>query len=86
MANGEDSEAAQWLERAARSPGAHALIAMIAAAVQLLAGNEPRARSWAANVRERNPLLTHVDFFRAFPMQSESMRTRLLLALQKLGF
>ena len=86
VAKGEDVEAAQWLERAARSPGAHVLIAMIAAAIQLLASNDPRARFWADNVRERNPLLTSVDFFRAFPMQSESMRTRLSMALQKLGF
>ena len=32
MAAGEDAAAAAWIERAARSPGAHVLIAMIAAA------------------------------------------------------
>jgi hypothetical protein len=59
---------------------------MIAAAAQSLAGNEKLARTWADNVRERSPLLTHEDFFRAFPVQSETLRLRASAALQKLGF
>ncbi len=55
MMLGEYAVAAQWAERAARSPGAHVLIAMIAAAAHALAGDSARAASWAANVRERNP-------------------------------
>lgn len=86
MAQGEDAEAADWAERAARSPGAHVLIAMIAAAAQALAGHETQARSWAANVRARNPLLTGEDFFRAFPMKAEAMRSRVSAALVRLGF
>lgn len=86
MARGEDAEAADWTERAARSPGAHVLIAMIAAAAQALAGNELRAREWAANVRQRNPQLTREDFFRAFPVKAEEMRTRVSTALRRLGF
>jgi len=86
MAGGEDAEAIIWTERAARSPGAHALIAMIAAAAQMLAGNEPVARKWAEDVRNRSPLLTREDFFRAFPIKSEAMRARISAALQTLGF
>jgi TolB-like protein/Tfp pilus assembly protein PilF len=86
MAQGEDLEAASWAERAARSPGAHVLIAMIAAAAHALAGNDTQARSWARNVRERNPRLTRGDFFRAFPIKSEAMSSRLSAALQSLGF
>jgi TolB-like protein len=86
MAQGEDAEASAWAERAARSPGAHVLIAMIASAAHALAGNEALAASWAANVRERNPALTRDGFFRAFPMKSDSLRARLTAALQKLGF
>ena len=52
MAVGEDLEAASWAERAARSPGAHVLIAMIAAATQALAGHGPVAESWAKEVRK----------------------------------
>ena len=54
MAVGEDAAAADWAERAARSPGAHVLIAMIGAAAHALNGDTARARFWAANVRERN--------------------------------
>ncbi|MDH3726897.1 MAG: winged helix-turn-helix domain-containing protein, partial [Myxococcales bacterium] len=81
MADGEYAEAARWTERAARSPGAHVQIAMIAAVAQALAGDEPRAKAWANNVRERNPLLTREDFFRDFPLQPEPMRSRVSVAL-----
>jgi hypothetical protein len=37
-------------------------------------------------VRERNSSLTRADFSRAFPMQSEAMRVRVLQALTQLGF
>lgn len=86
MAQGEDVEAAEWAERAARSPGAHVLIAMIAAAAEALVGNGTRAAAWAANVRARSPALTRDDFFHAFPMKSEAMRSRVSTALQQLGF
>jgi TolB-like protein len=86
MAVGENAEAADWAERAARSPGAHVLIAMIAAAAHMLNGDAARATHWAANVRERTGTLTHDDFYRAFPMKSDSMRVRVLQALAQLGF
>jgi hypothetical protein len=86
MVKGEDAEAADWAERGARAPGAHVLIAMIAAAAQSLGGNLERARWWAANVRERNAALGREDFFRAFPMRSDSTRTRVMRALKQLGF
>lgn len=86
MFKGEDAEAAEWAERGARAPGAHVLIAMIAAVAQFLAGNVERARSWAARVRERNAALVGDDFFRAFPMQSASMRAKVQRALAQLGF
>jgi TolB-like protein len=86
MVLSEDAEAADWAERAARSPGAHVLIAMIATAAQALKGDAVRAAAWAANVRERNPALTREDFCRAFPMKSDTMRTRVLHALAQFGF
>jgi TolB-like protein/DNA-binding winged helix-turn-helix (wHTH) protein len=86
MASGEDAEAAHWVERAARSPGAHVLIAMIAVAAHAMAGNEARAVWWAARVRERNPALTREDFFRDFPIQLASMRSRVSAALERFGF
>jgi TolB-like protein len=86
VAAGEDAEAADWAERAARSPGAHVLIAMIASAAHLLAGGTERATYWAANARERNPVLGREDFFGAFPIKPPAMRSRLADALAQLGF
>jgi TolB-like protein len=82
----EDAEAAVWAERAARSPGAHVLIALIAAAAHALAGDSVRAAAWAADVRARNPALSSEDFFRAFPMQSTVTRARVSGVLARLGF
>jgi TolB-like protein len=86
MAAGEDAAAAEWADRAAHSPGAHVLIAMIAAAAQSMAGDDARAAAWAANARERNPALGMADFFRAFPMQMHEMRTRVSAALSAVGY
>ena len=86
MVQGEDAEAAGWAERAARSPGAHVLIAMVAAVAHALAGDETRAVSWAADVRARNASLTRDDFFRAFPMKSETTRARVAKVLTRFGF
>ena len=83
---GEDHAAADWAERAARSPGAHALIAMIASATHAVIGDDTKATQWADNVRSRNPALTRADFFRAFPMQSEVTRARVANALSRCGF
>jgi TolB-like protein/Tfp pilus assembly protein PilF len=86
MVVGEDLAAAEWAERAARSPGAHVLIAMIASATHAMIGDEVKAAAWASDVRSRNPTLTREDFFRAFPMKSEVTRARLANALVRLGF
>jgi TolB-like protein len=83
MVLGEDEQAAHWAERAARAPGAHVLIAMIASAAHALVGDEARAATWAAEVRARNPLLTRDDFFRAFPMKPASLRSRISTALAR---
>jgi TolB-like protein len=82
----EDTEAAYWAERGARSSGAHVLMAMIAAAAHSLNGDAERAARWAANVRERNSALGREDFFRAFPMKPHAMRARAAQALRNLGY
>jgi hypothetical protein len=78
---GEEAEAAAWAERAARSPGAHVLIAVIATVAHALNGNRQRAAAWAANVRERNPVISEVDFFRSFPFADPTVRQRIAKAL-----
>jgi len=78
---GEYREAAAWAERAARSPGAHVLIAVIAVAANALNGDRERAAAWAANVHERNPAITDADFFRSFPFAGADVRLRVAKAL-----
>jgi TolB-like protein len=86
MASNEDAQAAYWAERGARSPGAHVLIGLIAAAAHTLAGDAVRAAFWADNVRQRNDKLTRKVFFRSFPMKSDPMRARLDRALLQMRF
>jgi len=86
IALGEDAHAAVWAERAARSPGAHVLIAMIAVAAHALAEDPARASSWASQVRARDEALGREDFFRSFPMKSEAMKARVSEALARFGF
>ncbi len=86
LAAGEDEEGAAWADRAARSPGAHVLIPLIAAGAHGLAGHEPEAGRWAEQVRARREGLTRADFFRSFPLRDPQLRSRLDGALARLGF
>ena len=86
IAREEYAEAVEWTERAARSPGAHVFMALLAAASQALAGDASRAEAWAADVRERGPSLNSDDFFHGYPVTAEPMRSRIATALQRLGF
>jgi TolB-like protein len=86
MAVAEDAEAAHWAEQAARSHGAHVLIAMIAGVAHTLNGDLMRGAQWGRTVRERNAAMNREHFCRAFPMKSEAMHARVLQALASLGF
>lgn len=86
IARGEYDEALKWTERAAKAPGAHVFMALLAAAAQSLAGHTRQAAAWAANVRQRGPLINSADFFRGYPVQAEPMRSRIANALVQLGF
>ena len=86
MTDGDYEEAARWADKAARAPGAHVLIAMIAVVTHALAGLEKGASLWADDVRSRNPMLTHEDFFRSFPVKSEDVRARASAAFKAQGF
>jgi TolB-like protein len=80
----EPGEAVRWAESAARSPGAHALIEMIAAVAHGLNGDEVRARAWAASARRRSPGLAPPDFLRAFPFRDSTTRRRIAAVLARL--
>ena len=62
------------------------LMALLAAASQVLAGNAAEAANWANSVRERDPSLTRADFQRGYPVTAEPMRTKIDTALRGLGF
>jgi TolB-like protein len=82
----EPARAADWAERAARSPGAHALIEMIAVASHGLNQDDARARYWAASARARDPSLSKATFLRAFPFQDAHTRKRISETLERYGF
>ncbi|HEX6858838.1 MAG TPA: winged helix-turn-helix domain-containing protein [Caulobacteraceae bacterium] len=81
----EPSQAAEWAELAARTPGAHALIEMIAAISHTLNGDDERARRWAGSALARQPGLNSADFFAAFPFREDAARARVSQALARLG-
>jgi TolB-like protein len=82
---GEDADAAAWSETAARSPGAHVLIALIAVAAHELHDDHARAATWAASARARNPAITQADFFRSFPFAETRVAARVARALAAHG-
>lgn len=78
---GENEAAALWSERAARAPGAHVLISVIAAACHSAAHNTAQAQFWAADVRKRLDGDVQKNFFRSFPFEDAGVRTRLATSL-----
>jgi len=85
LTRGDPGGAAAWADRAARAPGAHVLIAAIAAASASVAGNDALAQLWAAHLRRRRPDLGHAQFFAAFPFPAGPVRTDLTRAFVRLG-
>lgn len=83
---GEAQLAATWGERAARSPGAHPLIEMIAVVAHGLHGDDAKARAWATSARARNPGLTTATFFVSFPFRNLATRARVTEILARYGF
>lgn len=82
---GEYNSAAEWAEKAARSPGAHFLIAMIAVLAYSLVNNPEKARFWVANVRARRPDASQHHFFASFPFDNDELRDRISHALSAYG-
>lgn len=85
LVRGEYAEAASWGDSAARAPGAHVLITVIAAACHSLNNDLDKARAWAENVRARRANLAQRDFFRSFPFADPAMRERIGRGLARLG-
>jgi TolB-like protein len=81
---GEDREAARWAVEAAHAPGAHALIALIAATMHELIGAHAEAQRWVRVAKARHSGIAAAAFMAAFPIRDETMRTRIVGALKRL--
>jgi TolB-like protein len=85
LVRAEYEQAAHWGERGAREPGAHALIAVIAAACHALNGDDARAQAWCRDAQRRQPSVTCQRFFRSFPFADPGLRQEIAGALQRSG-
>jgi TolB-like protein len=83
---GGESEGAILVDRAAREPRAHVMIAAMAAICHVWAGNKQAARYWERDIRLRDPNLTGDVFLTSFPFRHRAVRTRVTEALSELGF
>jgi tetratricopeptide (TPR) repeat protein len=86
VAEGDFEKAAFWAEKAARSPGAHHLISMIAMAAHTLDNNEQKALFWMADIYRREPNASQAHFFNSFPFSDPSVRERISGAFSLHGF
>lgn len=83
---GDMGEASRWADRAAATPGAHFLIAMIAAVANGLDGRAEQAARWSREARRRKSDATIAQFLAAFPLQDDAARSRIQAELLRLGF
>lgn len=83
---GDYQAAARWGDRAAATPGAHYLIAMIALAANGLAARHDQAARWGAEARRRKPDATAAHYFAAFPTRDPTSRSQIAAELRRHGF
>jgi TolB-like protein len=83
---GGEAEGAILVDRAAREPRAHVMIAAMAAICHVWAGNKQAAHYWKKDIRSRDPNLTGEVFLTSFPFRDGPVRTRVTEALSELGF
>src|SRR4051794_9532891 len=86
LLQGDTEQAAVWADKAARSPGAHVLIVLIAVIAHALNNNRHRAAAWCAEVRARRTDLTQAHFFSSFPFSDGTLRRCMSKALSEYGF
>lgn len=82
---GDYEEGAILAERAARSPGAHKHIAVIATIATHLAGRHDHSRQWLASIRQNEPHFSGRDFLRSFPFAPGAGRETIERALVDIG-
>jgi TolB-like protein len=83
---GGEGEGAVLVDRAAREPRAHVMIAAMAAICHVWAGNKEAAHYWEKDIRARDPNLDGQVFLTSFPFRNGPVRARVTDALAELGF
>lgn len=82
---GNHETAAEWADRAVRSPNAHVQIYAIAAVANELTGNRRKAEDYVAYIRRSHPAYDRSAFLRSFPFRDGEARQQVEGALQRLG-
>jgi len=82
---GGEAQGAVLVDRAAREPRAHVMIAAMAAICHVWAGNKQAASHWAEDIKARDPNLTSDVFLTSFPFRDLPVRKRVTKALSSLG-
>ena len=82
---GDKAGGAALVDRAAREPRAHVMIAVMAAICQVWAGNEERMRYWRNQAKLRGPYVTGDVFLASFPFKEGPLRNRVIKALARAG-
>ncbi|HSF65369.1 MAG TPA: winged helix-turn-helix domain-containing protein [Paracoccaceae bacterium] len=83
---GDYAAAADWGDRAATTPGAHYLIAMIAVVANGLAGRHDQAARWRLAVRQRRADASAAHYFATFPTRDAPSRACIAAELRRHGF
>ncbi|RNF33901.1 winged helix-turn-helix domain-containing tetratricopeptide repeat protein [Paracoccus methylarcula] len=86
LQQGDHQAAADWAERAAKTPGAHYLIAMLALAANGLAGRRDHAARWRQETHRLKPDAKAADYFAAFPTRDVTSREQIAAELRRQGF
>lgn len=86
LQRGDLDAAASLADRAARTPGAHFVISMIATAMNEIAGHTDRATSWSATTRDKRPDASRAQFFNSLRFLPGESRSKLDAALMRHGF
>jgi TolB-like protein/DNA-binding winged helix-turn-helix (wHTH) protein len=82
---GDYRAAADWADRAVRSPNAHIQIFAIAAFTNELAGISHKAEQYVRRIRIANPHYGRPAFMKSFPFRDGSMRRQVEQSLRRLG-
>jgi TolB-like protein len=85
LVEGRPDEAVFWIDEAARTPGAHAVVNLVAAAAHSLVGDRSGAEHWVRQAQSRNPEIDQQRFFRAMPFADPGVRKKIAQALASNG-